>query len=500
MRTIISYIDIPHKLLKSYALILLCDIFMFLKIRPMRHSTLSILVVVFLMHIPSLYGQYTLQPLKDTVPAKVATLMKRPVPAIIENLATNIFINRVDADLRDLHWAKVTPATWVKNIETGVKPDYDRFSTNWVGHPYHGSIFYNAARANGYNFWESYPFTIGGTLMWEYFGETYAPSEIDIATMSLGGVYLGELTHRLSEALWYKISSKNKALRYTATSLVNPMSRINSFFVKNNVPSYDNNEVPLIKGEFSLNTTYPVRYLRNNVLGSRGSMNLALIYGDLFKPNAQRYKPFDFFIFNSWLDFNINSTDKGLYFNVLSYTPLFVKPLNDNYVLNISQHYDYLTNSAFKIGSLAFTGDYSSQHYWKKWRLNTSLKGGLIVFGSAQSQIIEYIYNSDDPEFERDYIYGSGYTTEAEVLLQNKAFGKFFGTMNRWVIYPARDAKGIEDLILVNIQYHYPINTHMNIGLQVNYYKRFANYNDYTEFQKIHNSYHEFKSLLSWSF
>jgi Domain of unknown function (DUF3943) len=500
MRTIISNIDKHHKQNWAVGLILLYNISVFLKQRPMRHSTLSILIIVFLMHIPSLYGQYTLRPLRDTVPVKVATLMKRPLPAILENLTTNIFINRVDADLRDLHWGKVTPATWIKNIKTGVKPDYDRFSTNWVGHPYHGSIFYNAARANGYNYWESFPFTIGGTLMWEYFGETYAPSEIDIATMSLGGVYLGELTHRLSDALWYKISSKNKVLRYTATSLLNPMSRINSFFVKNKVSSYDTNEAPLIMGEFSLGATYPMRYLRNNVLGSRGSVNLSLIYGDLFKPNAQRYQPFDYFIFNSWLDFNINSTDKGLYFNVLSHTPLFVKHLNDNSVLSISQHYDYLTNSAFKIGSLAFTGDYSSQYYWKKWTLNTSIKGGLIVFGSGQSQIVDYIYNSDDPEFERDYVYGSGYTTEAEVLLQNNKFGKFMGSVNRWVIYPARDARGVEDLVLVNIQYHYPIHSNMNVGLQVNYYKRFANYVDYKEFQKIHNSYHEFKSLLSWSF
>jgi hypothetical protein len=75
MRTIISNIDKHHKQNWAVGLILLYNISVFLKQRPMRHSTLSILIIVFLMHIPSLYGQYTLRPLRDTVPAKVATLM-----------------------------------------------------------------------------------------------------------------------------------------------------------------------------------------------------------------------------------------------------------------------------------------------------------------------------------------------------------------------------------------------------------------------------------------
>lgn len=202
-------------------------------------------------------------------------------------------------------------------------------------------------------------------------------------------------------------SSKKKVLLYTSTSLLNPMSRLNSFMVKDKTLPYDQTADTLINGELSVDTTYPMGHLRDNVLGSRGYINLSLIYGDLFKEINESYKPFDFFTLNSWLDFNINSQDTGLYFNILSHAPLFVKPLNNNSVLSISQHYDYLTSNVFKIGSLAFTGDYSSQYYWDKhWTLNTSLKAGFILFGSSQSEIIDYIYHSDDPEFERDYVYG----------------------------------------------------------------------------------------------
>ncbi len=436
----------------------------------------------------------------DTIPAKVSTLMKkRPVPAILENLGTNIFINRIDADLRDLHWGKVTPKTWLKNIQGKIEPDYDRFSTNWVGHPAHASLFFNAARYNGYNYWQSIPFTIGGSLMWEYFGETYAPSEIDIVTMSLGGTYIGEVTHRLSDVLWYKLENKSKFLRHVASGLSNPMGKLNSFFVKNKTrPSF--NTTPSVTGELSIGTPMPVIFPRENILGSKGFINLSLIYGDIFTKSATRYRPFDFFIFNSWLDFNIHNLNKELYFNVLSHAPLFVKHLNENSVLSLSQHYDYLTNNIFKLGSLSFTGDYSAQFYGNKWTLTTSIKLGGIAFGSSQSEIIDYIYNSDDPEFERDYIYGAGYITEGEIYWQHNNIGRLMSNLNRWVIFSARDARGIEDVFFLNLQYQYPIYQNMNIGFQANYYKRLADYPDYEEFRNIKNNYSEIKTLLSWSF
>lgn len=465
----------------------------------MRHSMVY-LIVIFLFIYPCC-GQGVNFSHTDTIPAKVSNLIKkRPIPTILENLGTNIFINRIDADLRDLHWGKVTPKTWLKNIKGKIEPDYDRFSTNWVGHPAHASLFFNAARYNGYNYWQSIPFTIGGSLMWEYFGETYAPSEIDIATMSLGGTYIGEVTHRLSDVLWYKLENKNMFLRHTASGLLNPMAKLNSFFLKDETRPSFNNPTPSVIGELSIGTPMPVIFPRENILGSRGYINLSLIYGDIFKRGTTRYRPFDFFIFNSWLDFNIHNVHKGLYFNVLSHAPLFVKHLGDNSVLSFSQHYDYLTTNIFKLGSLAFTGDYSARLYGEKWMLTTSIKGGGIVFGSSQSEIIDYIYNSDDPEFERDYIYGAGYITEGEIYWKHNNIGKLMCNFNRWVIFPARDARGIEDVFLLNLQYQYPIYLSMNIGFQINYYKRLADYPDYEKFRNIKKNYFELKTLLSWSF
>ena len=66
---------------------------------------------------------------------------------------------------------------------------------------YNGSIYYNSARANGYNYYVSSVFAFGGSLTWELFMETEPPSTNDIISTTVSGIFLGEITHRLSSLL-----------------------------------------------------------------------------------------------------------------------------------------------------------------------------------------------------------------------------------------------------------------------------------------------------------
>jgi hypothetical protein len=54
-----------------------------------------------------------------------------------------------------------------ENFKKGFVWDNDQVGTNMFGHPYHGSLYFNAARANGFSFWESGAFGLAGSLMWE---------------------------------------------------------------------------------------------------------------------------------------------------------------------------------------------------------------------------------------------------------------------------------------------------------------------------------------------
>jgi len=95
-------------------------------------------------------------------------------------------------------WARVSPATWKRNWDQGFEFDDNQFLMNQFAHPYHGSLYFNAGRANGFTFWESAPLAITGSLIWEYMGETHRPSLNDFFNTSLGGIAIGEVTHRLA--------------------------------------------------------------------------------------------------------------------------------------------------------------------------------------------------------------------------------------------------------------------------------------------------------------
>ena len=73
------------------------------------------------------------------------------------------------------HYAYISWNTIKENFKHGFEWDDDHLNTNMFAHPYNGSLFYNAGRSNGFNFWQSELFAIGGSAMWELFMECEYP-------------------------------------------------------------------------------------------------------------------------------------------------------------------------------------------------------------------------------------------------------------------------------------------------------------------------------------
>lgn len=463
-----------------------------LKIKQMKIVT--IIFLSFFGFQSGVFAQVTTAASNDSTLSK--TIKKRPWLTAVEVIGTNIIINRFDANVRNVEWAKVTPESCKANLKAGLQTDFDYFTTNWLGHPFHGSLMYNAARCNGYNFWQSIPFTLGGSFMWEYFAETEVPSKADLINTTLGGIYLGELTHRIGDIFMRKI--KKPVLKHTLTAIVNPMSQINSLIVKgSNKPDTAFN--PLINGQFSVGGSIPFGNDQYNILGKGAYIGLNLTYGDLFTKTQKKYKPFDYFRVNSSLVLNFEDST-SIYFTLQSNAPLFVKHLNKNAVLSVSQHYDYLTSNMYKIGAMTISGDYSFQHLWHNNNyLMASLKAGFIIIGSSQSEIISQIYNTDKPYFFRDYTFGNGFKAAADIFFSTKKMGKISCNINKWVLY-ASDTKGTDNLVLTTVEYNYPIGKKLNIGLQSSYFKRTADYNDFSDYRNIKNEYYNFRVLAGLRF
>ena len=89
-------------------------------------------------------------------------------------------------------FAYINRHTIRENFRRGFVWDNDNLDTNMFFHPYHGNLYFNAARSNGYGFWQSGLLALGGSGLWELFMENEYPSANDIVATPIGGMALGE--------------------------------------------------------------------------------------------------------------------------------------------------------------------------------------------------------------------------------------------------------------------------------------------------------------------
>lgn len=75
--------------------------------------------------------------------------------ASAETVGFNIGLWAFDRYVQKGHYAYINFGTIKENFKHGFEWDDDHLSTNMFAHPYNGSLFYNAGRSNGYNFWQS---------------------------------------------------------------------------------------------------------------------------------------------------------------------------------------------------------------------------------------------------------------------------------------------------------------------------------------------------------
>ena len=151
--------------------------------------------------------------------------------AVQEALATNLAINRFDAWVLREPWAKADFKSWSDNLRLGWEWDENAFQTNMLGHPFHGSMYFNSGRANCLSYWESVPLAFLGSFTWEFFGETYRPSLNDFFMTSFGGIALGEMTHRVAATIRdTEQAGAWRVIREMAATVLNPMDGLNRLF------------------------------------------------------------------------------------------------------------------------------------------------------------------------------------------------------------------------------------------------------------------------------
>ncbi len=126
----------------------------------------------------------------------------QPGAALMAIMGSNTVLQYFNRFVLDASYARISPATVGQNFRTGFVWDNDPFYVNLLLHPYQGSIHFTTARHFGLSFWQSAPFAVGGSLMWEFVHECEPAAINDLLANSIGGIGLGEICFRLSNRLF----------------------------------------------------------------------------------------------------------------------------------------------------------------------------------------------------------------------------------------------------------------------------------------------------------
>lgn len=164
----------------------------------------------------------------DTLPCRDCDPPKRFWAAFGELMLVQVLPHYYNASVRDAVWAPVSVQSIKNNLTYPWQWDDNQFVNNQFSHPYHGSLYYNSARTNGYDFWESFAWPFVGSAMWEIAGESWAPAPNDLLNTSFGGVVLGETLFRLSSlALDNTATGSERTFREIGGFLLNPLRGFN---------------------------------------------------------------------------------------------------------------------------------------------------------------------------------------------------------------------------------------------------------------------------------
>lgn len=424
----------------------------------------------------------------DTLPCFNCNPRKRPLRGFAELMIVQLVPWSINAVIRNKEWAKVNLESWEENLENPWEWDNDHFLNNQFSHPYHGNLYFNAARTNGYNFWGSVPWAYGGSLMWELFGEQFAPSANDLLNTGTGGITLGESLYRLSSLILdNRATGSERTWREIGGALLDPVRGFNRLLdgetsrVGPNPPDWrpSRDLGALDIGYRRISTT-------NSLSGSAANDQLVgafhFSYGDLY--HDVRSKPFSHFEFNVEVANKASQGERGRLSQLtargtLGGISLYDSPTAHHTLAGILA-YEYYNNPAIEYGGQSLYGGLISEFHRegdpKNGRLTTEVLAQAIIIGATYS---EYYFAGEG----RNYDYGTGLGTR---LAANYVKGRGllrFGWSWRW-LHTLNGAKSAHYGGGGFGEGRFYITRQLGLGAS---YVKFSRTSDYTGFPTVHH-------------
>ena len=356
-------------------------------------------------------------------------------------------------------WAYISFNTIKENFRHGFLWDNDNLGTNTFLHPYNGSLYFNAARANGFNFWQSELFAIGGSGMWELFMEREYPSTNDFIATPIGGAAIGEILFRASDAvLDDRLTGGSRFERELACFILSPMRGINRIITG------DAWKVRPTRGRLYGTPNFAVRvsagykmlqyngHMRNIHQGVAAQIDVE--YGDRFEVKST--KPYDYFTLKAELQ---GLKTQPILTQIEIKGRLLAREIFDNYrskgSIGLYQHFDFFDSDTidnlkkvpFKLGIPASVGagfmfrDIERAH----WVFDCFAHANVVALGS----ILSDHYQTDD----RNYNWASGFSLKGGMnIVFNKDKFAFSVSHNYFRLFTWKGYHYGTDLSVVNFR------------------------------------------------
>jgi hypothetical protein len=428
--------------------------------------------------------------------------------------------------VRDANFNQISPRSFWDNISGGFTYDDNKFKTNQLIHPFNGSTYFNAARANGIGFWGSSAMSIAGAFVWECCGETHPMSFNDMVSTGIGGIARGEVAHRISSLILDNTKrGKGRVGREAAAFLFDPVRGFNRL-VTGDASEVKGNPADRWdwRPDFQVTIRGGARVIGQGEsitenTNTYGFLEWVLNYGDPWD-GKDHHRPYDRFDVHAQSNFG----DKTRLGRLLIRGDIFTKPFGNGsrQVLTLQQDFDYIDNEAFEYGGQALGPALLS--LWKpsgKLRFFTRVQAYGILLGAVNSDYSQ-LAEVANQERIREYDYGPGVGGAVELYLQRKnlplvtaRYRYSYLNVSNGSIYNGETASGAavgldsdHDIHQANLKLEIPIGRSLTIGADGSVFFRRSRYNiteDTPEFgeagrRTITQRNPEVRAFVAWTY
>jgi hypothetical protein len=210
-------------------------------------------------------------------------------------------LNQIDRHFIDAKEYGTNAHTFWKNLTSAEVIDNDPFDINQLGHPYQGSLYHGFARSAGLTYWQSLLYTLGGSFLWETYGETTPPSINDNVASGIGGTFIGEVLFRMASLLLEGGGTTPGFWRELGAAGLSPPTGFNRLVFGDRFAAVFPSRNPAIFTRLRFGATLTTNAtnagVSNDVIRQEGRADVSMTYGLPGQPGYRYTRPFDYFHF-----------------------------------------------------------------------------------------------------------------------------------------------------------------------------------------------------------